>query len=335
MSARNNSQNAALPAILAAIVAIGADVAAMRDDIAALRDDVSALRNDVSALGENQTRDITELNERLDQALSGDHGAVNNTGINSDFNQGKVLHDMLWFWSDWEYRNLCINIPFLLELPLQPATPMDPVLSGADLRMRDVLSRFTRPGYIADLVLNNNRRGARSYRQTTCRNDVVASMTSEFVGNFPGEEVPSFYVGKKAIILECVRHYFRDSGVARIAGETAEEERLRLEKNANDRYDMTQIAISRFVRIQFHGSPDDFRFTFLSVQDRYILELVIEDFVVLCLPEETNGLPLHLAADSWMVRAMVTLQLRNFLRNRRGQGAASVVSVDKTVRSYN
>lgn len=184
--------------------------------------------------------------------------------------------------------------------------------------------------YKATVNINTENLGARIYKQVDSRSAVVGAYQREYLAQHPGvQTVPSYEPGKKSLILEFMCTFLKDEGITYGSGDAGEEQE-QLERDAQRRYNMTQILISRFCTIQFSNRPVDFRWSNLSVQDRYIHELILEDFVWLALPRVEDRMPIHLAYDSWVVRSMISIKIRNFLQASK-RAIVSIINASNSI----
>lgn len=210
-------------------------------------------------------------------------------------------------------------------------------LSEKDSLLSEFYKMYADPKRVANLVLSSNQHGARLYKQSEIREsyyNLKATCPELFVlPDDDGEgEVFSAAVSpapraardgvpksvkapsKKDLIIHMIRCYLRETNVDFGAFRSSKEQHQAINIDLNKRYGRTLKAINRFLSVQFGAKDSSFHWGDLAVEDRRIFELVVED-LLFQLFDQDLGLPLHLAADSWAVRSMISVKINNLTGN--------------------
>ena len=177
-------------------------------------------------------------------------------------------------------------------------------LTTEEVNIQDILENFSIPRFIANLVINCNARGARSLTKLDASRSHMKSCMQRFVIENPGATLPSFETythTNKDLLCHMARLRFQAQG---------QHTEVELDSIIQEGYLATQKEIKKFTLIQFSGEHNDFRWSSLSHNDRVIFELAAEEFVYRRV-NASVALPLYLAEDSWAVRMMLSIQIKN------------------------
>lgn len=198
-------------------------------------------------------------------------------------------------------------------------------LSPKEVKVRDILASYCDPAVVSRLVVECNERGHRIYSMASLAEDWTKEAVVLFLNEHPEVTTDSPLVqefikknstpSRKQSVCHIGRLQRRAMPQYYEEVTPAQHKSKTLEEKIEAMYNATQKAVSIFCLVQFGDRQHDFRWSDLSSQDQRIYEVIAEDFV--CKFNQFT-IPLFLAEDSWAVRAMLSVQIKNNGSNKTG-----------------
>lgn len=171
-------------------------------------------------------------------------------------------------------------------------------MTKEEVEYSNLVTLYEDPQFVSDLLRKSNSSGARIFTINEIKNSYKAIV---------GSNQSTKSISTKALVRHMTFEYLKIHGNG---------------KDIDERYSATHDAIKQFCEIQFCNKGNNFRWSDMSLKDQRIMELIAEHFVKTTVSEDFR-VPLDLADDSWAVRMMLGVQIKNDAANGRS-GRAKV-----------